>query len=69
MRFPARSIVSITACGGQCGDPECPAVLVTCDCGTCTHLALKANFAAATAEFAVTCDGCTTVTWFEVRLA
>jgi hypothetical protein len=67
--FPGRSILRLEACGGKCGAAGCTAVLVDCDCGTSTHLAVEVQGSPGTAEAAFTCDGCATVTWFTVTSA
>lgn len=65
MTFPARGILAITACGGECGVPGCPAIVIACDCATTTHLAVEVQ-GSGTGEAAVTCGGCGSVTWFTV---
>lgn len=65
MTFPARSIIGLEMCAGACGEPECPALVIACDCGTTTHLTVEVQ-GTGTAEAAFSCDGCTTVTWFTV---
>lgn len=66
MTFPARSIIAVDRCDGSCGDDECRAVLIDCDCGTGTHLTVEFPEAPGKYEAAYTCDGCTTVNWFTV---
>ncbi len=65
MTFPARGILGITPCEGKCGTPGCPAIVIACDCATTTHLTVEVQ-GSGTAEAAVTCDGCGSVTWFTV---
>jgi hypothetical protein len=39
--------------------------MIDCDCGTSTHLTVEVQ-GTGTAEAAVTCGGCSSVTWFTV---
>jgi hypothetical protein len=65
---PPRSIISLTSCGGECGDPACMAMVIGCDCATTTHLTVEdAGRLPDGTELAFTCDGCHSVTWFTVR--
>lgn len=65
---PPRSLLYVRACGGECGDAGCPAVVIGCDCGGVTHLTVEIVGRLATAqEAAFTCDGCQSVHWFTMR--
>lgn len=65
MDFPARSIIGLHYCGGECGTEACPAVVITCDCAESCHLTVEVP-ETGTHEIAYTCDGCHSVTWFTV---
>jgi len=64
--FPARSIVALDYCGGECGTEACPAVVIGCGCGTTTHLTAEVPGGPGKYQAAFTCDGCTSVNWFTV---
>ena len=63
--LPPRSILYVRPCAGECGDADCQAVIIGCDCATTTHLTVDIIGQLATAqEAAFTCDGCQSVHWF-----
>jgi hypothetical protein len=66
MTYPARSIIALSYCGGDCGTAGCEAVELTCDCGLTTHMTIEGIPPEGKFEGAFTCDGCSSVTWFTV---